>query len=72
MQTLVIVERKVLVQALFQLGNPCVLAQVEVLVLDGTPEAFDEDVVPRAATTIHTDADASRRRGKVRTNLDLG
>jgi hypothetical protein len=60
MQTLVIVEREILVQALFQPKNPCVLVQVDVLALDGTPEPFDEDVVQCAATTIHIDANSGR------------
>jgi len=51
MQTLSVVEREVLFQALFQLRNRRVLVQVDVLVLDRAPEPFHEHIVQRASMT---------------------
>ena len=53
MQTLVIVEREVLMQALFQLTDSLVLVQVDVLILDRALEPLDEHVkaVPIVKTT---------------------
>lgn len=54
-QEIVFVEE--LPQACAQIGERGVLVQVDVLVLDGAPEAFDEGIVQRTAATIHTDSD---------------
>ena len=38
MRTLAVVELEAVLQALFQLGHPGILVQVDVFVLDGAPE----------------------------------
>lgn len=46
-------------QAIAQLGERGVLVQVDVLVFDRAPEAFDERVVERTAAAVHTDSDVA-------------
>ena len=52
MWALIVVEREVLVQALYQLNNRRAIVQVEVLILDGAPEPLYQDVVQGPAAAI--------------------
>ena len=69
MQTFVIVERKVLVQALFQPRYSLVLVQIDVLILDHAPEPFLFGL-PRGTRSFSAYADAIRLSG-VRSFLRL-
>ena len=42
----------------FGMGNRVVGLEINLLVLDGSPEAFDEDVVPSEAFPVYADANA--------------
>src|SRR3989337_3286143 len=54
----VAIEPKVAGQRIFCLPRRLVVLQVNLFVLDRTPEPFDEHVVHRPATTVHADRDA--------------
>ena len=56
-QEIVFVEK--MPQSVAQLGERGVLVQVDVLVLDRTPEAFDKCVVERTVAAVHTDSDVA-------------
>jgi hypothetical protein len=58
MRTLIVIEPKVLAQALYQLRDGLILVQIDVLVLDRTPESFYKDVVQGSSATVHADSDA--------------
>ena len=53
MQALMVVEREVVVQTGFEFRNPGVVHEIDVLILDGAPKAFDEDVVQGSASAVH-------------------
>src|SRR5262250_2840810 len=53
MQSLVVVELEISVQAGFQIGNRCIVLKVNVLILDRPPKPFDEHIVQGAASAIH-------------------
>lgn len=50
-------------QPIVQTRHIGVLLEVDVLVLESTPEPLNEDVVHRAAATIHTDKDIGLLQG---------
>ena len=60
MKPLVVVESKVTGQAGDQSEHGGIIFQVNVLVLDGSPQALDKDVIQGATSAIHTDADVGR------------
>src|SRR5215213_9332162 len=51
-----IVEVKVGGQASGQFRHGGIVFEVDVLIFEATPQAFDEDIVQSSTTTIHTDA----------------
>jgi len=55
-----VVERQVLSDGLLGVRDRVVGAQIDLLVLDRFPQAFDEDVVAPAAFAVHADRDAVR------------
>ena len=57
MNPLMIIEAQISFQAVDGVSNAGVIFQVNLLVFQGTPQAFDHNVVQRPATTIHTDFD---------------
>ena len=56
-RTFVVVERDVLRQSRKQIVSRRVRLEVDVFVLQGSPESFDEHVVQRAASAVHADRD---------------
>ena len=56
-QALVVVELEVGLQSLLQFRDGGVVHEIDVLVLDRAPQAFDEDVVQGTAPTVHADPD---------------
>lgn len=58
MGPLVIVEVKVSSQTGSEFGNGGIVFEVDVLVFETTPQAFDEDIVQSSATSVHADADS--------------
>lgn len=56
-QSLMIVETEVGFQAHFQVWDSNIIHEVDVLVLHGAPQAFNEYVVQGSATAIHADLD---------------
>ncbi len=67
MGPLMIIEVKVGRQASSQFGHRGIVLEVDVLVFEATPQAFDEDIVQSSATSIHTDADG----GSFKTGREL-
>src|SRR5262249_43793662 len=57
MLTLVVVKAKIARQVLFGVDEVIVCVQVNLLVLDSSPQALDEDVVAAPAFAIHADLD---------------
>jgi len=57
MQTLSIVEPEISAQADDGLGHGFVIFDVDVFVFDAAPEPFNEDVIQRTASPVHTDGD---------------
>lgn len=58
-RALVVVELEVVMQSCLQGWNVIVVVEVDVFVLDGAPQALDENVVQGSAAAIHADQDAS-------------
>lgn len=58
MRSPAVVERDELAEAGLDVGDRVVGLEIHLLILDGSPEAFDKDVVPPAAFAIHADLDA--------------
>jgi len=56
-QALVVVEPEVGLQSFLQFRDGGVVHEIDVLVLDRAPQAFDEDVVQGTAPTVHADPD---------------
>ena len=61
MWALRVVERKIAAQARPGVARGGIFGQADLLVLDGAPQALGENVVARAAATVHTDLDAGRK-----------
>src|SRR6266536_855077 len=59
MEPLVVVESEVVLEPSSQFWHGSIVLEVNVLVFDRPPEAFDKDVIEGAATAVHADADAS-------------
>ena len=57
MGPLMIVKVKIGGQASRQFRHRGVVLEVDVLIFEATPQAFDEDIVQSSTTTIHTDVD---------------
>ena len=57
MKPLTVVKPEVFSQASDGLGRVLVIVQVDLFVFDAAPEPFDEDVVQRTASPVHTDGD---------------
>src|SRR5919202_5295745 len=57
MRPLLVVVGEVPTQPVARLPRRSILAQIDLLVLDRPPQAFDEDVVQGPAFAIHTDLD---------------
>src|SRR6516165_4467061 len=55
MRPLAVVERQVTADRATRLGHAVIGAQIDLFVLDGPPQPFDEHVVAPRAATIHTD-----------------
>lgn len=64
MSPLMIVKLHVPGQPVVQPRHIGVLLQVDVFVLEATPEPLDEDVVHRTAATIHTDENIGLHQGR--------
>ncbi len=58
MESLIVVELEVLIQALLQFYHNGVIPEIDVFILDGSPQSFDEDVVKHTAVSVHSDWDA--------------
>jgi hypothetical protein len=58
MSALVVVKAHPFLQAVAQLGATAEGMQVKVIVFDGPPQPFNEDVVLASAATVHADVDA--------------
>ena len=56
-RTFVAVEREVSCESSLTIGSRFVLLEVDVFVLDASPESLDKHVVQGAAATIHADVD---------------
>ena len=57
MRTFMVVEMEISQETQVQIHHGFVILEVDLLILEGAPQAFDEDVVSDSATAIHTDAD---------------
>ena len=57
MWPLVIVELEVAVQSRLQVWDVSIVVEVDVLVLDRAPQAFDEDIVQSSTSAVHADLD---------------
>jgi len=57
MQPFIVIESKVLAESCIKFWDIGIVFDVDVLVLDSTPETFDEYVVHSPAPPIHTDSD---------------
>ncbi len=62
-QPFLVVQVKVFRQSVTCFGNRAVIMNVDFLVLDRSPESFDEDIVEYAATAVHADSDAGIFKG---------
>jgi hypothetical protein len=78
MKPLTVVKPEVFSQASDGLGRVLVIVQVDLFVFDAAPEPFDEDVVQRTASPVHTDGDlalfenpSERAAGELRTLIGI-
>ena len=55
--SLVIVEEKIRLQSLPQIGHRLVFPEVDFFIFDTAPQPFDEDIVETPTAAIHADAD---------------
>ena len=62
MRSVTVIELKPLFQAGTQLCPVFVCIQVNVLILEGPPQPFDENVVLGAAPAVHADSDIVRQK----------
>lgn len=60
MRALVIVELEVVAQAVPSFARVGIFGEIDLLVLDGAPQALGEDVVARSAAAVHADLYAGR------------
>ena len=58
MKSLPVVEEEILCQAIPCLGDRLVVVQIDFLVLNGSPQPLDKDIVEYSTPAIHADADA--------------
>ena len=58
MRTLPVVELEIARQLLACFGDALIRMQIDVLVLDATPQPLDEDVIDPTALAVHADLDA--------------
>ena len=60
MKPLLIVKVEIVSQSTKSRGNRVIVVEIDLLILDTAPEAFNEDIVKVAAPAIPTDGNVSR------------
>ena len=60
MKPLLIVKVEIVSQSTPSRGNGVIVVEIDLLILDTAPEAFNEDIIKIAASTIPTNSNVSR------------
>ena len=60
MKSLLIVKVEIVSQSTTSRGNGVIVVEINLLILDTAPEAFNEDIVKIATSTVPTDGNLSR------------
>ena len=59
MESLIVIELEISIQALFQFHRHSIVLEINVFILDGPPQSFDEDVIKHTAPAVHADLHTS-------------